>query len=258
MKTKLLWALIIALVAIPISWIATQRFMLHVMANAAMNVRPFVMQQDHFVVQDGVEVPTAHITIARMRSGAISHSGDMVIKKPDGTFKTFKGIRRIDLPDGWVGMIMDSVGVKSTGRLPAKEVAVAKQALASPPANCVQPGETFAGEDVLSGQQAIRVTATGPMERWTLWRLPRFNCETAQATVEKRADASAPWKVTNITHLTAFQEVDPDPKLFTGFATFREMPPSQALEVYSGRKYQPTCKSCPVRLDDQKYAAAQH
>ena len=63
------------------------------------------------------------------------------------------------------------------------------------------------------------------------WRLPDFNCETVQATLQK-PNASGEWRTFSGSHLIKFAEIDPAPELFSGFASHKEMPPSELMKSY--------------------------
>jgi hypothetical protein len=219
-----------------------------VLAQTDLNVRPFVSERVHYTIKDGMEVVVVRETVARSRSGAIVHAGNLHDPK---TGKTFNGLRRIEYPDGLGGLIIDSIQGKSTGHKPEAVVAAQKLALQNALNDCAEPPFYFVdGEETLYAQKAVRVI--GPKDdqaltRFILWRLPDYNCETVQATVQQRSSPTAQWQTIAGSHLIKFVEMDPDPTLFSGFASYKEMPPSALMKQFAAQQglAMPTAKDCP-------------
>src|SRR5215472_6612666 len=222
-KRLLLW-LIIVLVACFIVWKVAERTMQHVLAQTDLDVRPYVSEQVHYFVVNGAEQVVVRETVARTRSGAKVHQGTMY--SPDGKHD-LKGMRRIDLPDGFVGMMIDSLGIKSTGRRADQNLAEWKAEMAhrNQSKDCANQGGQIEGEAVLG-------------------------------VIQKRASTDAPWEATAGSHLAKFVEIDPDPALFSGFAHYSEMPPTQLVKKAAEEQgvVLPSLKDCPKCKDiDQTY-----
>jgi len=255
-KRLLLW-LIIVLVACFIVWKVAERTTQHVLAQTDLDVRPYVSEQVHYLVVNGAEQVVVRETVARTRSGAKVHAG--TIYSPDGKHD-MKGMRRIDLPDGFVGMMIDSLGIKSTGRRADQNLAEWKAEMAhrNQSKDCANQGGQIEGEEVLGGQRAlreVRLTADG-LGRIVLWLLPDYDCEAVQGVIQKRASTDAPWEATAGSHLAKFVEIDPDPALFSGFAHYSEMPPTQLVKKAAEEQgvVLPSLKDCPKCKDiDQTY-----
>jgi hypothetical protein len=209
----------------------------HVYADEAINVRPYVMSYDSIVVHDGIEKIVGRTTESRRHDGAMHYIGThygQSAKQQDATF------RRVDFPDGMTAMISDAVHAKSTGRKPQADVARQNAAIffdRTGPDCASKEGarETIEGTDVLFGYTAVRIYQfTGKdkaaqdagLSRVVGWRLPDFNCVLAQDFSQIRASKTAEWKTTQGNRLTAIAATEPDPALFTNWLGYDEMKPS--------------------------------
>lgn len=239
-KRILFWSVLLIALSAGL-YVAARRVMTDVLANVDLNLHPFVSEQAHYIIKDGAEIVVNKETVARTRNGAAVHSGTMYT--PSG--KAFSA-RKVELPDGFAALVLDSIKAKSSGHKATQNTAQMKSELMHPPAGCLYPNETADGEEVLRTQTALRVqniTADGLM-RFTYWRLPRFACATVQSTVERRTSTSAPWQVTSGSHLISFTETDPAPDLFEGFTAYKEMKPSDIFRAYAAGFDPATAKTC--------------
>lgn len=233
-----------------------QRAVIQALASVDLNLRPFVSEQTDYVVKDGKEVVTAKMTVARTSSGATIKTGTAYL--PDG--KAITGVRRIDLPDGFVAMVFDSLKAKSTGRKPAVTLAQTKDAVLNTPPNCVYNGEQLDGEDYLQGQRTLRITRTQQdgLGRSVVWKLPDYNCEIVQMVIQKKlvGGPSDSWETTAGSHLTMFHDSEPDNALLSGFAEYEEMKPSEAtrrLAQSMGLSEPKACPTCKPGSPDAEY-----
>jgi hypothetical protein len=209
----------------------------HVYAQGAINVRPYVMEYEGIAVHDGVEKITGRTTESRRRDGAVHYMGTHYGQSPKQQDATF---RRVDLPDGTTAFISDAVHAKSTAHKPQDDVARQNAATffdRTDPDCASKEGarETIEGTDVLFGYTAIRISQlTGKdkavqdagLSRSVAWRLPEFNCVIAQSFLQTRASKTEEWKTTYGNRLTAIAGTEPDPALFTNWLGYDEMKPS--------------------------------
>lgn len=246
MKRLILWILVTVALCV-ILWQVGRLGFRQVLAHVDLNVRPFVSTQVQYVVKGGQEVITNRETVARTRNGAEVHAGEVMINDQP------LAVRKIELPDGYVAMIIDSLHSKSSGHKSSQRLAAYKARLQNPPANCLDPGELPDGEEVLAAQRALRITSTQPdqLGRFILWRLPNYNCVTVQMIVQRRTAIDAEWQTTAGSHLTSFTEVDPDPRLFTGHANYDELPPSQQAKRFAASRNLTLPKDCPKCMKDE-------
>jgi hypothetical protein len=224
----------------------------HVMAQTNLNVRPFVFEQVHYVIDptDGKEVVEAIDTVARSRSGAIVHAGTLY---HDG--KAYTGLRKIELPNSFVGLVVDSLKSKTTAYRPDSVLAESKMSFESK-SGCSQLGYTNDGEEIIAGQRTVRIVGVNAdqLTRLTIWQLPDFNCQTVQATIDRRSSPTGDWQLSSGSHLTKFAPTDPDPALFSGFATYTEISPSQLTKRVADQEGI-TAPACPKCKDaDKTYA----
>lgn len=217
-----------------------------VYAQADPSVRPYVMEQWDFVVEDnGAEVITARNATSRRRD-ASRHSLTM---RTIGS-RTI-GLRRVDFADGRESAVIDAIGAKMTGLTPEAERASEKAWLLNPPPQCASSTETVDREETLFGQRAIKILSGASRGvRWTFWRLPDFNCETIQVRMEERDSSSGVWRLKAGKRLMSFAETDPDPALFSNWSGYREMKPSDLKrEMYSSDGVTP--EICPACFADE-------
>lgn len=162
-------------------------------------------------------------------------------KTPDVVF------RSVDLPDGTHVMISDEAQSKTTGstRSP-EELAAEKSDLLNPSPQCAGIGESIDGEETLLGQRAIRVLTAAPtgLSRRIVWAFPEFNCAVAQMIVQTKSDPNSPWQTTQGSRLTSFSAADPDPSLFTNWAGYDELKPSDVRRRLNV-KHGITPQNCP-------------
>ena len=228
MKAKLVYSVLLVC-AVGLLFLMVQRWMIHVIASQDLNVKPFTSTVTHYTVSsDRKPVTTAIETVARTRSGALVHVSTAYGPKGE----VYSGMRRIDFPDGAMAMIADEGGAKATGHRPDTSLAQTKQALANQPLNCLEARglEKLDGQDNLFGQVADRISVDEGNRRAVVWKLPAFNCQIVQSAFQIKTTIGYETYAGSV--LTSFQERDPDSKLFDGFASFKEMPPSQLIRTY--------------------------
>lgn len=244
------------LVVVVITFLVARRMTVHALASIDLNVKPFVATVKDYSIQNGAEVVVAKQIIARTRSGEMVHTGEAYGKNGS----TLTNIRSLETPDGFVGMIVDSIKAKSTGHRPDQSLAGRKLAILNQRKTCVETDprsqERLLDEETLYGQRAQRIQVTEGTHRMTSWRLIDFNCQTVQMLIEEKVGAD--WQTKNGSILTSFVETDPDPALFSGFAGYREMPPSGVVKQYlkdkTGKDYPGNSKQ--DQQMDKKYAEA--
>lgn len=227
-------------------WIGTRLFV-RVFAQTDLKVRPYIAEDVQFFEDNGVEVVTAREVAAVRRDGALRKT--QTFYGPDGN----KGmsVSRIEFPDGYVGMVIDSIRAKATGQKPTADVARAKDAMLNLPPQCAFPApqgakpETVDGEETLFGVRAIRVVRDiSNGQRYVSWRLPDFACASVQSLTQTLISSSGEWKTVQGKRLTAFAEADPDPRIFTDWSNYAEMKPSDLKRaVYSNSGV--TASQCP-------------
>jgi len=207
----------------------------HVYAQSAISVRPYVMERDNIVVQGGAEKIIGHTTESRRHDGAIHTVGvryptDLNLPGPKGNLV----FRRVDFTDGNTAFIVDEVRAKSTARRPINDQARrnVENFFSRTGPGCTEKGavnETVEGTDTLFGYSAIRLSVVGGkdgLSRALYWRLPEFNCVVAEDYTQTRGSQSDEWKTTMGNRLTAFEADEPQPDLFTNWLSYDEMKPS--------------------------------
>lgn len=226
-------------------------------ASEDINVRPFVATDTEYMASTGRQKLVRTEVFARRRDGGTSKLA--VYYNQDGSPKL--KIRRVELPDGWVGMIVDTLHSKSTGQRPSTLVAGNKNALLNPPPHCLWNGDTADGTGKLFGQNALRVikrVGPGELMRSVDWRLPDFNCVSVEGTLEQRADTSSDWQVISTKVLTSFTVADPDATMFAGWEDYQETNPTGIQRQLYGRSgaTEEQCPECyaPDTKGDQVYA----
>jgi hypothetical protein len=209
----------------------------HVYADEAINVRPYVMSYDSIVVHDGVERIVGRTTESRRHDGAMHYIGTHYGQSPKQQDATF---RRVDLPDGMTAFISDAVHAKSTAHKPQADVArqIAETFFSRVGPECTEKGvinETVEGTDTLFGYSAVRISTLhgkdkaardAGLSREVEWRLPEFNCVIAQSFLQTRASKVDEWKTTLGNRLTAIAATEPDPAIFSNWLGYDEMKPS--------------------------------
>jgi hypothetical protein len=209
---------------------------------------PFVMRQEHYVVQNGNEVLVLRQTESRRSDGA-RHLEGTYEPQPGGKAATFE---RLDLPDGTEATLIRAIKAKTT--VMKKEEAERRKAQLAKevPTNCLSVGDELTGEETLFGFRALRIrtqTSKEALRRDTHWRLPDFRCTTVQAVIEKRESQSSPWIRANEARLVSFRAVDPDPAEFEIPKDYEEMKPSDAKRKLSKSQGQ-TPETCPKCFED--------
>jgi hypothetical protein len=192
--------------------------------SSDLNVKPWVSQSLNFTESNGQETTVAKVIRTRRSDGALftettPYGND---GKPGMTMKRF------DLPNGYTGMIVDSLHAKMTGFKTAPRLAGEKANLINPPPQCAFKGETVEGTDTLLGNTAIRIVKQNPstpLERIEMWRFPEFNCETVQIFEQKRSGPEAEWQTVLGAKLTSFIPTDANPTEAT-WKNYGELKPS--------------------------------
>lgn len=236
-------------------WVA-RAVSIRAFASEDISVRPFVATDTEYMMSTGQQKVLRTEVFARRGDGAESKLA--VYYNADGSPRL--RIRRVELPDGWVGMIVDTIHAKSTGYKPSALVAASKKAMLSPPPQCLWNGDTAEGTGTLFGQRAVRVIrrvgASGLM-RSIEWRLPEFNCVSIEGTLERRTDASSGWQVMSNKVLTSFRATDPNATMFAGWDDYQETNPTgiQRLLYEQGGITETQCPKCyaPDTKGDQAY-----
>lgn len=214
-----------------------KRVFVHVYADEAINVRPYVMSYDGIVVHDGVEKIIGRTTESRRHDGALHYIGIHYGQSPKQQDATF---RRVDLPDGTTAFISDAVHAKSTGRKPQPDLArqIAETFFSRIGPECTEKAvinETVEGTDTLFGYSAVRISTLhgkdkaardAGLSREVEWRLPEFNCVIAQSFLQTRASKTEEWKTSLGNRLTAIAATEPEPALFINWLGYDEMKPS--------------------------------
>jgi hypothetical protein len=234
-KSKLSISILVAAVVIALGYTGGKWIFVRAFASANLNVRPFIAQAMDYTVVSGQKRISEVEIIARRSDGATEKTGTFY--NANGTVKI--ALRRVDFPDGYTGMIIDSLRAKATGHKPAAMLAGEKDFFFNPPAQCLMgSGETLAGTDTLFGQRAFRVIrqgSPGALVRIVEWRLADFNCAPVQGYVQRRPSAAAEWQTQAGRELTAFSAANPDPKFFTGWEGYNEMKPSDIMSKLAQR-----------------------
>jgi hypothetical protein len=213
-------------------------------AQLGIQVRPYIAQIENYSVVEGREVLVTRRTEVRRRDGAVHKSGTMY--RPDGT--PIGTIRRVDFPDGVVGMMVDELKAKATGRLSPRRVAARKLHLLNPPPNCAWKGHTVDGEEILFGHRAVRlIMQPGSDSLWRAitWAFPDFNCVTLQVVRQERAGVGADWRTTGGLRLISFAAIDPEEGVFSNWSRYEEMKPSE-LKRRAALHAGLTPQSCPA------------
>jgi len=245
---KLVGALGVMFLLVTLHYSSGKQVFTRVFASTDLNVRPYVMEKIHFIVSEGKEIVTAKVIESRRRDGATHESHTYF--NHDGTVAQ-EG-RRFELPDGYTGMVMDSIRSKSTIRIPDAEAASKKTDLMNPPPQCARPGEIVEGEESLFGNQTMRIVQqakSDSLERNVTWRMPNFNCVTVQTWLQKRAEPMGEWKTYQGIRFSAFAEADPDPRIFVDWRGYEELKPSD-LKRKLLRKNGVTPEQCPQCFED--------
>jgi hypothetical protein len=249
-------AALLAMLTVAAYWGGRLAFV-HVYAEEAISVRPYVMEYDSIVTHDGVEKVVGHTTESRRHDGAMHYIGTHYGQSPKQNDATF---RRVDFPDGTTALISDAVHAKSTGRRPQDDVARqnASNFFDRTGPDCSSKGgarETIEGKDTLFGYSAVRIsqltgkdkaTQDAGLSRVVAWRLPDFNCVVAQDFSQVRANKNDEWKTTLGNRLTGITATEPDPALFTNWQNYDEMKPSdigRRIAIAQGLTPQ-TCPRC--------------
>jgi hypothetical protein len=221
---------------------------LRALASPESTPRSFVMQQEHYVVQNGNEVLVLRQTESRRSDGA-RHLEGTYEPQPGGRAATF---RRIDLPDGTEAMLIDDIKTKTTGMMKEEAERRKAQLAKEIPANCLSVGDELTGEETLFGFKAFRIRTQASKEalrRNIVWKLPDFHCIIVQVVAEKRESQSSPWIRTNEVRLVSFRAVEPDSRVFDIPSDYEEMKPSDAKRKLSRSQGQ-TPETCPKCFED--------
>lgn len=212
----------------------------HVRASSDIQVSPFTLVQETKSYQNA---PAGEVverrTVARQRDG--STGTQFLYVSPTG----HSALRRVDLADGRVFMLADTLQLKSSGRLPESRLAAWKAGLASPAVNCIAPGDSFAGEERLLGQHAIIVIRSDERHRFTNWRAPSLQCYELQTRVEEMRDGG--WQLLAFKELKMLTPGDPAAMWFDPGTGYDEVAPSGIfgkLAESSGKKWN-DCPECP-------------
>lgn len=224
-KAKIRWLVVSAGVAV-LGYLSARVFFIHTYAQSELQVRPYIAAQVSFASTSGKEVIFDRRTESRRRDGSVHKLG--VMYRSDGSEAgTF---RRVDFADGVVGMIVDKIQAKATGRVDSSRLAAYKAFVLNPPPNCASRGYKVDGEELLFGHRAIlltRQTDAGSNLRELSWALPDFNCATVQSYKQERTTADEEWRTISGLRLISFVEADPDARDFTNWSQYQEMRPSE-------------------------------
>jgi hypothetical protein len=235
-----------------------RHYVIAVKAQADVSVAPVIMTTQDFVVQNGKEVLTMNSTLERRNDGATNDTGQRMEGDLAGTT-----LRKIEMPDGFEGMIVDQLQLKSTGFMSSEKLAGRKALLTTQRADCIDPGEILDAKETLMGEQAnrlIRITSTLKDTRELTWKLPAFGCIVGQMYVQKMA-ADGTWQTFIGKRLLSIRGVDPPSDHFAGWETYKELGPSDIKRAVLAAKGI-TASGCPKCYEDdvagdKLYAAAQ-
>jgi len=204
-----------------VGYIAGRWVFIRAFASTDLQLKPYVAQIEHFTLGAGNGGVVSTELVVRRRDGATLRS--FTLFKSDGTSVPAK---RVDFPDGYTGMIIDSIRAKATGVNDARTISSRKYSVMNPPAQCLYNGEVLDGQEALFGHTAFRIIRQArPDQRDVVWRFPEYSCAVLQVFHQTLGGDSA-WQVIGGLRLVALVETDPDPRAFTNWSDYEEMKPS--------------------------------
>ena len=223
-------------VALLVLLAAGYRAAVHAFAVMPLNLHPFTAEIEHYSMVNGVARVNTTDHIGRTSSGAQVNWGI-----PSGMNVEVSSVK---LPDGWVGVMVDAIKAKSTGKRPEWAAAEHNQELTATPADCIvrlpgrENGLRKIGEEVVFTQTAYLLQQSGAVSngkqmRVTFWAFPRYSCTKLQSKVEE-SDGQGNWTVVYGTRLSRLAEVSPPAEKFVIPLSYQEMPPSQQALKLAG------------------------
>jgi len=225
-------------------WVIGRWWTIHAYAQQPVSVTSYVMQQEDYRIENRNEIVLTRALVAQRSDG----SRVTQVTPGDGGKGGFAG-RTIEMSDGTYGMIEDSLQAKSTARRSPAEMASAKAAQASMPANCVMQKETSDGEEILAGVRTVKIvpqSTTADRMRRVYWRAPALNCIAVQDLVQTRADANSSWVAAAGKRLVSLSIREPEAKLFENPSNYEEMKPSDLKRKHyrAAGETEATCPQC--------------
>jgi hypothetical protein len=226
-------------------------------SDAVLNLAPFVLTTTDYVMQNGKEVDTMDNTMERRQDGSVNMVGTRLQGPEIG-----KQYRKIELANGFEGMILPDLKIKETGYMDAAQLAGRKARLASPPADCIDRNDTLIARTKLMGQDAIELVHLGgdQSSRRLEWRFSAFSCVAVQLQIQRQG-ADGQWETTLGKRLDSFHAGDPPEGDFSGWESFQEMRPSDVKRAIAQRDgiTKAQCPKCfeDDSVGDKKYAAMQ-
>lgn len=223
--------------------------------SRTLNVKPYVLERIDYGMDNGKEVVAARHVIARRSDGGTVTIGYMSMGEGKQPFV----LRKIELPTGFVAMISDALGVKSSGVLPGEIVARNNSTAEQNLSTCATEPYIIDGEETLLGHRAVRLMYSDPngLSKSTLWKLPDLNCATVQIKAYQRKSSSEDFALRGGSRLAALALQEPDAKLFDTGAHYKEMKPSD--QIRAAGVDPATCPKCFAGSEkqDKNYEAWQ-
>ena len=221
------------------SYYASRNMATRAFAQTDLKVTPFTAQLQTVSYGNGKATATTEQRwVAQRQDGSRAMQG-IIPDHPSAP------LRRLDLADGRVAMIADSIASKSSGFKTNKELAAWKEGLRNPPADCVYLGETLSGREQLSGQGTSVVVKTATDLRITSWRAPNLQCFPLKTTIDRKIAGGA-WTRTTEQISVLLTVGDPSNHFFDTADSYAEKRPSALLADGARSLGQPlsTCAKC--------------
>jgi hypothetical protein len=213
------------------------------LALAGFTAAKLAVQATHVRAQANVTPFTLHLNFYRHpeRAAPDLYAQEVTARKPDGITVTKRTIgpvrrnlwfRKLTRTDGVEILAHDSIGVKTTFHLPAKEAAAKRDRVFNPPGNCLYNGFTLVRVDLVLGHRVSVVREETSYMRTTRWLADDLGCEQLRYTEETK-DANGQWRVVIEAQAVKLEFGDPDPALFEVATGLKEAKPSDATRVYN-------------------------
>lgn len=236
---------LLALLAVVASaFLLASTLTIHQYAQTEVNESPFVLEVEGLQYDSsccGAEAKPGQV-IMRKRVARRSDGAYMLSNNAYGPLGLEKGLmpRRLEFPDGRVVLLADWITSKTTmPKRSDEELARRKSNLRQPASNCLQPGDTLLGTELVLGYPTVKIRQRSlPLRQgaevtanpWvtTCWRAPTLACEELQSQVEvKQADGAL--KLTGATRPVSLKIGEPDPRLFDEGTNYTEVSPSDLI-----------------------------
>ena len=244
MKRRLIVVPVILVAALAAFWLsrkASEYLTFRAQASAAISVQPFTLELRTTAGGKRVE----DRIFARRSDGSESTT----FAVPGGNF-TRRTV--LNVSTGYTTGLVEEVGVRMSGFMNARDLAVHKETLARPQALCRYPNEVDRGRGEVLGEEVYIVARAIPAANRTIriteWRAVALSCTPVQALVE---DMSINAVISDVRPVYIVRG-EPMASLFDERAGYKEMKPSDLRKAVFAH-YGVTAANCPTCADPSEW-----